>query len=118
TVVVNSPASGDRSLVNTVTSTAAGSTCPPDGTDPACTATVAVLIPALAITTVANVATSTPGGVIRFTATFTNTGPTPYLNAQIVTNAANVFDDARPNGDQVASSGTLTIVGAAVTWTG
>jgi uncharacterized repeat protein (TIGR01451 family) len=118
TVVVNSPSSGDRSLANAVTSTTPGATCPPAGTDPACAATVAVLIPALAITNVADVATSTPGGVIRFTATFTNTGPTPYTGTQIVTNAANVFDDARPNGDQVASSGVLTIVGAAVTWTG
>ncbi|MEK8104136.1 hypothetical protein NKG94_01550 [Micromonospora sp. M12] len=35
-----------------------------------------MLIPALTITNVADVATTTPGSVVRFTATFTNTGPT------------------------------------------
>ncbi|WP_326556718.1 DUF7927 domain-containing protein [Micromonospora sp. NBC_01796] len=117
-VVVRTPATGDRSMGNAVTSTTVGSNCPAGGTDPACAATVAVLIPALAITNVADVATATPGGVIRFTATFTNVGPTAYTGIRIVTNASNVFDDARPNGDQVASSGTLTVVGAAVTWIG
>jgi uncharacterized repeat protein (TIGR01451 family) len=117
-VTLNSPATGDRFLSNAVTSTTTGSNCPVGGTDPACAVTVTVLIPALAISNGADVATSTPGGVIRFTAVFTNTGPTPYTGIQVVTNAANVFDDARPNGDQVASSGTLTVIGAAVTWTG
>ncbi|MFI6235468.1 putative Ig domain-containing protein [Micromonospora sp. NPDC050784] len=117
-VAVHDPSDGDRSMTNAVTSTTPGSNCPAGGTDPDCTVTVAVLIPALSITNVADVATTTPGSVVRFTATFTNTGPTPYVGIRVVTNAANVFDDARPNGDQVASSGTLTVVGAAVTWIG
>ncbi|WP_410816491.1 putative Ig domain-containing protein [Micromonospora sp. 050-3] len=117
-VAVHNPSSGDRSMTNAVTSATPGSNCPTGGTDPACAVTVTVLIPALSVTNVADVATTTPGGVVRFTATFTNTGPTPYVGIRVVTNAANVFDDARPNGDQVASSGTLTVVGADVTWIG
>ncbi|MFG1867237.1 DUF7927 domain-containing protein [Micromonospora arborensis] len=117
-VAVHNPSDGDRSMTNAVTSTTPGSNCPAGGTDPGCTVTVTVLIPALNITNVADVATTTPGSVVRFTATFTNTGPTPYVGIRVVTDAANVFDDARPNGDQVASSGTLTVVGADVTWIG
>ncbi|MEH1167745.1 putative Ig domain-containing protein [Micromonospora sp. CPCC 205539] len=117
-VAVHNPSTGDRSMTNGITSTTPGSNCPVGGTDPACTVTVTVLIPALSITNVADVATTTPGSVVRFTATFTNTGPTAYVGIQVVTDATNVFDDARPNGDQVASSGTLTVVGADVTWTG
>ncbi|MBB5476092.1 beta strand repeat-containing protein [Micromonospora parathelypteridis] len=117
-VAVHNPSDGDRSMTNAVTSTTPGSNCPAGGTDPGCTVTVTVLIPAFSITNVADVATTTPGSVVRFTATFTNTGPTPYVGIRVVTDASNVFDDARPNGDQVASSGTLTVVGADVTWIG
>ena len=39
TVTVNNPVTGDKHLVNTVTSDTAGSTCPTGGTDPACTVT-------------------------------------------------------------------------------
>jgi large repetitive protein len=118
TVAVTNPATGDHTLTNPVTSTTTGNNCPDAGTDPACTTTVTVLIPALHIVNTADVATTTPGSVIRFTATFTNTGPTPYTGIQIAINAADVFDDATRNGNEVASSGTLTVVGAVVTWTG
>ena len=56
--------------------------------------------------------------MVRFTATFTNTGQTPYTGLTISTNAADVFDDAVPDGDQTATSGTLTVVGDGVAWTG
>ncbi len=118
TVTAHTPATGDHDLSNTAVSTMAGSNCPPAGTDADCTATVTLLIPALTITNVADVTTTTPGGVVRFTAEFTNSGPTPYAGISIVTDAADVFDDARPNGDEVASAGTLSVVGNAVTWTG
>ncbi|MEV4495768.1 putative Ig domain-containing protein [Micromonospora arborensis] len=117
-VAVHNPSDGDRSMTNAVTSTTPGSNCPAGGTDPGCTVTVTVLIPALTISNVADVATTTPGSVVRFTVTLTNTGPTPYVGIQGTTNLANRFDDSRPNGDQVASSGTLTVVGTVVTWTG
>ena len=115
-VTVNNPDTGNKILSSTLTSTSAGSNCPVGGTDPACSSTVTVS--SLAITNTANVTSTTPGGVVRFTATFTNTGQTPYNGITISTNAVDVFDDAVPDGDQTATSGTLTIVGNGVTWTG
>jgi large repetitive protein len=116
TATVSNPDTGDKILTNALTSASAGSNCGVGSTDPACSSTVTVS--SLAITNSSNVTSATPGSVVRFTATFTNTGQTPYNDITIATNAADVFDDAVPNGDQTATSGTLTIVGAAVTWTG
>ena len=116
-VTVKSPDTGDGTLTNTITSATPGNNCPAaGGTDPACTATVKVA--RLAIVNTANVATTTPGGVVRFTATFTNTGQVPYNQITVATDASGVFDDATANGDQTASSGTLSITGAVVSWTG
>ena len=115
-VTVNNPDTGDHRLAVTLTSTATGNNCPAGSTDPSCSSTVTVS--SLAITNSANVASATPGSVVRFTATFTNTGQTPYYGITISTNAADVFDDAVPDGDQTATSGTLAIVGTAVNWTG
>ena len=122
TATVSTPISGDGTLTNTVTSATPGSNCPTTpGTDPRCTATVQVT--QLTIINTSNVSTTTPGAVVRFTATFHNTGAVPYNGITIATNAAGVFDDAVPNGDQTATSGglrvgTLTLNGAMVSWTG
>ncbi|HUN37855.1 MAG TPA: putative Ig domain-containing protein [Trebonia sp.] len=113
---VKNPDTGDKILASTITSTAIGSNCPAGNTDPRCASTVTVS--SLAITNTANVASTTPGSVVRFTSTFINTGQTPYTGITITTNASDVFDDAVPNGDQTATSGTLTISGSGVTWTG
>ncbi|MBF9131694.1 DUF11 domain-containing protein [Plantactinospora sp. S1510] len=117
-VAIDSPATGDQILTNAVSSTTVGNNCPPAGTDPACAVTVTVLIPALSITNEADVTTAVPGQVIRRTGTITNVGPTAYTGIQINSSLLGIIDDARPNGDQVASSGILTVVGASVTWTG
>ena len=74
-VTVSNPDTGNKILTNTLTSASTGSNCPAGSTDPACSATVTVS--SLAILNTANVTTTTPGGVVRFTATFTNTGQTP-----------------------------------------
>ena len=66
----------------------------------------------------ANVATTTPGGVIRFTSTYTNTGQVPYSGIAIVTGASNLLANATGDGDRTATSGTLTVTGASVSWTG
>ena len=115
-VTVASPDTGDHRLAVTLTSTATGNNCPTGSTDPSCALTVPVA--QLAITNTANVASTTPGSVVRFTGTFTNTGQVAYTNITISINAADVFDDAVPDGDQTATSGTLTITGNALTWTG
>ena len=115
-VTVSNPDTGDKILASTLTSSATGSNCPTGSTNPACS--LAVPVASLQITNTSNVATTTPGSVVRFTATFTNTGQVAYRGITIATDASDVFDDAVPNGDQTATSGTLTISGNGVTWTG
>ena len=75
-------------------------------------------VASLVITNTASVATTTPGSVVRFTATFTNTGQTPYTGITISSNITDVLDDATPNGDQTATSGTLTLTSTGISWTG
>ncbi len=53
--------------------------------------------------------TVTLGGVVRFTSVFTNSGQVPYTGITLASNIADVLDDATPNGDQTATSGTLTL---------
>jgi large repetitive protein len=115
-VTVNNPDTGDKTLTSTLTSTATGSNCPAGSTGPSCSS--AVTVSQLVITNTAGTASATPGSVVRFTATFANAGKTPYNDITISTNAADVFDDAVPNGDQTATSGTILINGNAVVWTG
>jgi uncharacterized repeat protein (TIGR01451 family) len=115
-VTVNTPDTGGGVLANTVTSATAGSNCAAGSGNAACTATVTVS--QLTIVNQSNVPTTTPGGVIRFTSTFTNTGQVPYEGITIATDASNVLNHATVDGDQTATSGTLTITGANVSWTG
>ena len=60
---------------------------------------------ALTIVNSSNVTTTTPGSVVRFTATFTNAGQVPYTGITIATNLLDVVDDAAGNGDRTASVG-------------
>ena len=115
-VTVDNPDTGNKILASTVTSSAVGSNCPSGGNNPSCSSTVTVS--SLAITNTANVATTTPGSVVRYTAVFTNTGQTPYTGITIATNITDVLDDATPNGDQTATSGTLTLTSTGISWTG
>jgi hypothetical protein len=55
---------------------------------------------------------------VRFTTTFTNAGQVAYNGITVATDATDVFDDAVPNGDQTATSGTLTVTSTGVTWVG
>ncbi len=117
-VTVQDPDRGDLSLVNTAVSDADGSNCLAGSTDPGCTATVAVLVPALSITRSTSGPTTTPGSVVRFSSFFTNTGATDYVGIHVVIRVTDTFDDARSNRDQTASSGTITVNSTVVTWTG
>jgi len=115
-VTVDNPDTGSGTLANTVTSTTTGSNCASGSTDPRCTVTVAVA--QLLIVSQANVATTTPGGVIRFTSTFTNTGQVPYDGITIVPNLSASFAYTTGDGDQTATSGTLTVTSTGVSWSG
>ena len=115
-VTVSNPDTGNGILSSAVTSAAVGSNCPSGGTAPACFS--AVTVASLVIVNTASVPTTTPGSVVRYTSTFTNTGQAPYTGITIASNITDVLDDATPNGDQTATSGTLTLTGTGISWTG
>lgn len=115
-VTVHSPDTGDGTLTNTAVSSTVGNNCPSGGADARCTATVRVS--QLLLTQSYSETSTTPGSVIHLTATFTNTGQTPYVGISVFASSAGVVDDAIPNGDQVASSGTLLLNSSGITWTG
>ena len=118
TVTVNNPDTGDKLVINTVSSAAVGSTCPPGSTSTACRVTVPVLTPALTITKTASTATATPGSTVAYTITVTNTGQVPYTGASVTDPLGGVLDDAAYNGNAAATTGSVSFTSAVLTWTG
>jgi uncharacterized repeat protein (TIGR01451 family) len=118
TVTTASPDSGDKHLVNTVASTAPGSTCPPGSTNPACTVAVTDLIPGLTITKTATVAATTPGSTVGYTITVADTGQTPYTAATVTDALTGVLGDASYNNDAAATIGAVSYASPVLTWTG
>ena len=122
-VTVNNPDTGDKVLAQTVTSAAAGSNCAAGSTDARCSVTVVVLVPGLTITQTASPGTATPGAVVHYTVTVTNSGQTPYTGAAFTDPLGGVLDDAAYNSDAAATAtgtgtGTVSYTGSAVSWTG
>ena len=117
-VTVNNPDTGDKQMTDTVTSTTAGSSCPPASPAPACTATVTDLIPALAITKTANVSTTMPGSAVEYTITVADTGQTSYTGAAVTDNLTGVLDQAAYDHDATATTGVVSFAGPILTWTG
>ena len=115
---VNNPVSGDKSVSTTVTSSAAGSICPTTGRASSCTAAAAVLIPALTLTKTANVSSTTPGSVVRYTITATNSGQTAYTPAAFDEALAGLLDDASYNADAAATAGSVSFGNGTLSWTG
>lgn len=58
------------------------------------------------------------GDTVEYTIVGTNTGDTDLDPAQIVDDLSGVLDDARYNGDVAASTGTVSVSGDTLTWTG
>ncbi len=109
---------GGKLLANTVSSSAPGSTCSPSGSTAACTANVAILTPALTLTKTADTATTTPGGVVHYTVTVTNTGQTPYAAASFSDSLAACWTTPRTANDAAATSGGVSYSAPTLTWTG
>ena len=63
-------------------------------------------------------ATATPGSVIGFTVTLANTGKVAYTGITVATDPSGVFANATSNGDQAATSGTITVTATGASWTG
>ena len=118
TVTVDNPDTGDKRLVNFVTSTDPGSNCPSDSPAPGCTVTVTDLIPALTITKTANTAAAVPGSTVGYTITVHDTGQTPYTGATVTDSLTGVLGDAAYNNDAAATTGTVSYASPVLTWTG
>jgi uncharacterized repeat protein (TIGR01451 family) len=114
-VAVDDPDLGDRQLSSTVASSAPGSTC---GSAPQCAVVVAVLVPGLAVSTSADVATATPGDPVTYTITLTNTGETDYPAAAFSTDLTDVVDDATFSGAATSSIGVATYSAPELSWIG
>ena len=103
TVAVSSAVTSSTALSSTLTSASDGTNCPQTGGtgDPRCSTSVGVA--QLAISASTNVTTTTPGGTVRYTFTFTNTGSVPYTGITIASDAAGRFGAAVPTGNGTAS---------------
>lgn len=116
-VTVNSPATGDASLSNTVvTPPGSGGNCEPGSTDPACIANVPAA--AFTIEKTAEPAVAQPGDVVTYTVTVTNTGGLPYTDADpaaFTDDLSRVLDDSSYN-DDVSLGGS--VAGDTLTWSG
>ena len=117
-VTVKDPDTGDKVLVDTITSTTAGSNCPAGSTDSRCTATVPVLVSGLQISASAGSATTAPGSVVQYTVTVTNSGQTAYTGATFTDPLSGVLDDASYNNNAAATSGSVSFASPNLTWTG
>ena len=104
-VTVNNPDTGNKTLASTITSATAGSNCASGSTDPRCASTVTVLIPGLTIAVSANTGTTTPGSVVQYTVTVTNSGQTAYTSAAFSDSLSGLLDDVSYNANAAATAG-------------
>jgi uncharacterized repeat protein (TIGR01451 family) len=118
TVTVHNPDTGGKLMVNFVTSTDPGSTCPTDSPASGCTVTVPVLTPALTIVSTPSASTTTPGATVGYTITITNTGQTPYAGATVADDLTGLLDDAAYGADAAATAGAVSYASPLLTWTG
>ena len=117
-VTVNDPDTGNKVLSSTITSTSAGSNCASGSTDSRCATSVSVLVPGLTMVTSANAGSATPGSVVGYTVTVTNSGQTPHTGASFTDSLAGLLDDATYNNDASATAGSVSFASPNLTWTG
>ena len=118
TVTVRDPDRADHRLVTVLSTRAAGSNCPVDGTDPVCRTAVPVLEPALSIRTATDTTAVGPGGRIVYTLTIADTGETDYAGVEVDRALGGVFDEATYNGDGEATRGDVVLDGRTLRWVG
>ncbi|MFB9902642.1 COG1361 S-layer family protein [Allokutzneria oryzae] len=115
-VRVQDPITGDRKLVNAVSSETPGGNCPPGSTDPSCTTTTP--LPGLSIVKTSSSQTASPGEQVTYTVVVTNTGQTELKGATFTDDLSKVLDDAKYNADATASLGVVTYSAPRLTWVG
>lgn len=109
TVTVNNPDAGDKVLTSTITTAAAGSNCPlTGGSDPLCSVSVLVNVPALTITQTANTTRAVPGQHVTYTIVVHNTGQTSYTGITVTDSLAEMLDEVTyDTGSATATTGSL-----------
>ena len=115
-VTVHDPDTGDKLVITTATSAAAGSSCPPGTTASPCQVTVPVLTPALTIAATTGTATAAAGGTVHYTLTITDTGQTPYTGITVTDDLTGLLDDAAYGGDAAATAGSVSFTSPDLTW--
>lgn len=117
----NSVSSGDRKVVNTAYDGDGTTPSPCAAETPTC-ATVEVDLPALTVAKSASVASiPADGSTVTYTVTVTNPGPGNWTSRNLATmtdDLSGVLDDATYNSDVSASSGTTTVSGNNLSWSG
>ena len=68
-----------------------------------------MLVPGLVIVNSAGVASVTPGSVVHYTVTITDTGQTPYTGISVTDSLSGLLDDAVYNGDAAATAGSVSL---------
>ncbi|WP_409490756.1 hypothetical protein [Amycolatopsis sp. cmx-11-12] len=116
TVKVKNPSTGDKKLVNTVSSETPGGNCPPGSTDPKCTTTTPVS--GLLIEKSVDKQSANPGDVVKYTVTVQNTGQTKLTAATFTDDLTQVLDDADYQNDGAATIGAVSFAAPKLTWTG
>ena len=104
TVTVDNPDTGDKLLVDFVTSTAPAAPARSDSRNPGCAIAIPVLTPALTIVKTASAASATPGQQVTYTITVTDTGQTPYTGAVVTDDLTGLLDDAAYGADAAATA--------------
>src|SRR5438874_10432105 len=89
-VTVDQPDTGNHLLESTIHSTTEGTNCATGTTDVDCFSTVNV--GELIIDASADPDTTTPGGVVRITGTFTNTGTVPYVELTVFSDLSDLLE--------------------------
>ncbi|NIH80978.1 DUF7927 domain-containing protein [Amycolatopsis viridis] len=113
-VTVDNPVTGDQKLRNAVTG---GTNCPPGATDPAC-APPEIPVQSFRAVKTTDATAVTPGSVIHYTVTVTNTGIVDYPAgnpASFTDDLSAVLDDATYNND--ADNGA-TYTAPTLSWSG
>ena len=77
-----------------------------------------MLVAGLTIAASAGSSTTTPGSVVTYTVTVTNSGQTAYTGATFTDPLAGVLDDASYNNTAAATSGSVSFASPNLTWTG
>jgi uncharacterized repeat protein (TIGR01451 family) len=79
---------------------------------------VALLVPALSVTKVADTTRIVAGGRVGYTLRATNTGAADYPGVTLTDDLSGVLDDAAAPTDAAASTGALSLTGSTLSWTG